>query len=101
MGFCFGGGVAARAASTGLLACVGGIHASGLTPELAAKTKVPMMMLQAGNDPDLAPVVEALKGTDVYDKCVTRQVRKDCLSLCSVGEHCGSHRHRMPALAEL
>jgi dienelactone hydrolase len=101
VGFCFGGGVAARAASTGLLACVGGIHASGLTPELAAKTKVPMMMLQAGNDPDLAPVVEALKGTDVYDKCVTRQVRKDCLSLCSVGEHCGSHRHRMPALAEL
>jgi dienelactone hydrolase len=76
VGFCFGGGVAARAASTGLLACVGGIHASGLTPELAAATKVPMMMLQAGNDPDLAPVVEVLKETDVYDKCVMRQVRE-------------------------
>lgn len=82
VGFCFGGGVAARAASTGLLACVGGIHASGLTPELAAETKVPMMMLQAGNDPDLAPVVEALKDTDVYDKCVMRQVREPKVAAC-------------------
>ena len=77
VGFCFGGGVAARAASAGLLKCVGGIHASGLTPELAAETTVPMMMLQAGNDPDLAPVVEVLKETAVYDQCVMRQVRRD------------------------
>ena len=102
VGFCFGGGVAARAASTGLLACVGGIHASGLTPELAAETKVPMMMLQAGNDPDLAPVVEVLKDTDVYDKCVMRQVRRPRVHLprCALMEPspAASEHRSLPAL---
>lgn len=73
LGFCFGGAVAMRASTTDAFAAVGGIHAGGVTDELAAAATVPVMLLQAGNDPDLASVAEILGGKDLGAKCVLRQ----------------------------
>ena len=78
VGFCFGGSAAMRLAPTGVFLACGGCHAGGLkSPEgeaLVAKARCPIMLLQAGGDPDLKPVFEAVKemDDDIRDKSVLR-----------------------------
>ena len=54
-----------RLASSGRFAACGGIHASGMESPggetFVAQAKCPIMLLQAGGDPPLAPVFESLK----------------------------------------
>jgi len=68
--------MAMRVCGSGAFAAVGGIHASfgDAGGELAAASTVPIMLLQAGNDPSLEPVVAAVaKLPALSDKCVLRQ----------------------------
>lgn len=64
-GFCFGGGAAMRLASSGVFSACSGIHASGMdSPNgegVVAKALCPIMLLQAGGDPDLRPVYETIQ----------------------------------------
>ena len=77
VGFCFGGGVAMRAATTGLFQACAGVHASGLNSpqgeELVGKALSPIMLLQAGGDPPLGPVFDTVqKMVSLRDQCVLR-----------------------------
>ena len=81
VGFCWGGYVALQAAATGKFACTVGVHAaltltgdsSGACTEQVARLKAPIMLLQAGNDPDLKPTAQAMKALEgLGDKCVAR-----------------------------
>ena len=81
VGFCWGGYVALQAAATCKFACTVGVHAaltltgdsSGACTEQVARLKAPIMLLQAGNDPDLKPTAQAMKALEgLGDKCVAR-----------------------------
>jgi dienelactone hydrolase len=77
VGFCFGGGAAMRAASTGLFASCGGVHASGMNSPvgeaLVGQALSPVMLLQAGGDPELSPVHAAVKKmASIEDRSVLR-----------------------------
>ena len=80
LGFCWGGKMTMQIACdkevAARFAAVGGIHASLKDPkgdvQRAAQALLPVMLLQAGNDADVRPVLEALQGTAMAASHVCR-----------------------------
>jgi len=80
MGFCWGGKIALALVADEQLApkfaAAGGLHASLKDPDgdvqRAAAAKVPLMLLQAGNDADVRPVHEALQAGPLAGKHLVR-----------------------------
>jgi len=77
LGFCFGGGAAMRLAGKDVFASCAGVHASGMnSPDgegFVSKALCPIMLLQAGGDPSLTPVWEAMqKMNSIKDASVIR-----------------------------
>ena len=70
LGFCWGGGCAMRLARSGRFAAAGGIHAAYIKRDSGenfldvTKALCPIMLLQAGNDPSLSEVNDALRGLE-------------------------------------
>jgi len=57
-------------AADGRFGAAGSVHGARLTPELAEKSKCPLIILPAGNDEDITPLKEVLAKKDFGSKCV-------------------------------
>lgn len=75
-GFCWGGMIAMKAAALGAdgeLKATANCHAAMVSPELAEKVTVPMLIMPSGEDPDHTPLKEVLDKKPFGDKCEYRR----------------------------
>ena len=72
-GFCFGGACMMRVCGSGAFDACGLLHGGGTSPAAAAKSMVPLMLLQAGGDPPLEPIWSMLgRMASIQPRCVVR-----------------------------
>ncbi|CAM9559611.1 unnamed protein product, partial [Laminaria digitata] len=75
-GFCWGGMISMKAAALGAdggLTATACCHPAMLSPELAEKVTVPVLIMPSGEEPDHAPLKEVLDKKPFGDKCEYRR----------------------------
>ncbi len=103
IGFCWGAKMALNAATSSAIAASGLLHPSRIEADEIDRASGPVLLLPAGNDPDMLPFLAQLKAKPFADLCGHRRYEEQLhgwtvryaesctcyvVDLCHVGDQC-------------